>query len=301
LSFEIGNLFFLERVLKLRGFMFRKKVQYVFEWTVPAKSWAEIRPEFNEFVGKAVRAAGIGVTIFCANFVVSKLILPDLQAPAAEKLLFVVGIIAACGALGTLAARCGSEKHKYGLSNEAVHTIPTEFLGAAAMMPFKICQTWVLHDSSNRMELFTRAGDIFIFDLPRDTALREQVVAFVQARVKPWQHTEAPSEMLGKTSTLDSRFIVPYWTVTLLGSLVMAYWISLLIPTSGGVTIELLFAQFFVGTGWFWAWSGWSKLRHFPFRKKFEVTFRLLLITNGLSSMLFVQFLAACVIRRITP
>jgi hypothetical protein len=288
--------------------MFRKKVQYVFEWTVPAKSWVEIRPEFNEFAGKAVRATGIGVTIFCANFALSKLILPDLKEPAAEKLLFVVGIIAACGVLGALAARCSSEKRKYGLSDEAVHTIPTEFLGAAGFMPFKICQAWVLHDSSNRMELFTRAGDIFMFDLPLDTTLREQVVTFVQARVKPWLHLEAPSKIRVSTGRLEGRSLPIFWALTLLGSVLLASSIEVdkffaadEFGYANNLGYYILFGRWLIGPGIVWGWNTWRKLNLFPVKKRIEHTLCTTVIANLLFTMLFVSLLTAFRISRIAP
>ena len=281
--------------------MFRKKVQYVLDWIVPAKIWPELRPEFNEFAGKAIRAVGIGVTIFCVNFFLSKLILPDLQAPTAANLQLVIGTIIGMGGLLTLVARFGSEKRKYGLTNEAVHLIPTEFLGTPAMMPFKICQAWVLHDSSNRMELFTRAGDTFIFDLPRDTALREPVVAFVQARVKPWLHLKAPSEIRASMGSLEGISVPLFWVLTSLGGIVLASSVEVAKFFKDNVGYYLFFGQWLVGPGYIWSWNTWRKSALFPIWKRVDLTFSSSIAGNMFFNSLFAQFLLVFDIARIVP
>ena len=283
--------------------MFRKKVQYVLEWAVPAKTWPELRPEFNEFAGRSLRAAGFGFTLAAVNYALIKLILPELKPPPLDALLLFAGSIVGIGGFLALTARFSSEKRKYGLSNEAVHLIPTEFLGTPAIMPFKICQAWVLHDSSNRMEMFTRAGDIFIFDLPRDAASREQVVAFVLARVKPWLHLKAPSEIRISTGSLEGISVPLFWVLTLLGSIVLASSVEAakFFKSEFSGYYILFFGQWLVGTGYIWGWNTWKKLALFPIRKRLNLAFHSSVFGNLFFNILLMQFVLVFDTSRIRP
>ncbi len=275
----------------------RNRIQYIYGWTIPAKTWPELRPEFNEFAGTSLRAVRLGVVVAASNYALTKLILPELQPPPLMTLLIVVGGMVAFGVLFSVAMRFSSEQQKWGISERGVHKLPN---GGA--MPFNVCQAWVLHRLSNRMELFSKAGDILIVDLPQDAVMREQVVQFIQSRVRPWLHPTAPSDLRVSAGNIEGRSLSLLWALMLLGSLLIGSSAEVAkFAKSENFGYYLFFGYYFFGPGYIWGWNAWKKLSLFPLKKRLDIAFHLSLPGNMLFNLLLAQFLLVFDTARIAP
>jgi hypothetical protein len=298
LRLEIGNLFFLERVLQLEDFMFWKRVEYIFEWTVQTPWTQAVMVEIRGLMLRMVRAVFIGVGIGLGAYAVCGLILPDLELPWTKSALSAIGYASVIGLIGAAVSRIEKPpKRKYSVSETFLR------LPDGKQARFRACIAYFVNLTKTRLELVPRQGYVISIELPEDRVLSEAIIAFIMARVPRWTHPEpeAPHELSARAGELRGRLLLAYWAATLLGSVVVAA--NLVLPSSvpADNIIYILFGAYVVGPGVLWGWSAWHKLAAFPWYWRLRVALTLNLIGNMVWAGLFQQFLIAFAITRIVP
>ena len=276
--------------------MFRKKVEYVLEWTVQTPWTQADIAEMRDLTLRMVRAVPIGVGIGLGSYAVCGLILPDLKLPWEKGALFAVSYAAFLGLVGAAISKVEKpSKKKYGVTETFVR------LPDGKQARFKACIACFVDLTEARLELVPKHGYVITIQLPEDMALRDQIIAFITARVPRWTHPEAPLELSARAGELQGRSLVEYWTGTLVGSIAVAASLDLPSSVLADNIMYMLLAAHIAGPGVLWGWSAWQKLAAFPWYSRLRVSLTLNFIGNMVWAGLFLQFLAAFNIARITP
>lgn len=267
--------------------MFWKRAKYILEWTVQTPRTPELDNVLRELGWRSRRAVLIGLVIGWGAYVVCGLILPNLELPWWRGSLIALGVATAFGLLFTAINKFdqkGSTKN-YGLAETFVR------LSDGKRVRFKACLAYFVHLTEARLELVPRHDYVIFIELPESAALREEIIAFVMARVPHWTHPEAPHELTTRAGQLQGFPLVAFWLGTLAGSLAVAASLGM-----GPLYIPLL-----LGPGVIWAWTVWQRLNAFSWHWRLRVAFTLSLAGNFIWVTLLTLFSGAFNIARIAP
>ena len=181
--------------------MFLKRAEYIFEWTVETP-WTQVAiAEIRDLALRMVRAVPIGVGIGLGSYAVCGLILPDLKLPWEKGALFAIGYATFLGLVGAAISKIEKpSKKKYGVTETFVR------LPDGKQARFKACIACFVNLTEARLELVPKHGYVIPIQLPEDTALRDQIIEFITARVPHWTHPEAPLELSARAGELRGRW-----------------------------------------------------------------------------------------------